>query len=61
MKNKEERNALKEQIITLNEKLKELNEEEMEQVSGGEDLVYCPKCKKTVNKFHVCDSFDVIC
>ena len=55
MKNKEELNALKEEIITLNEKLKELTEEEMEQVSGGMDLVYCPKCKKTVNKVHMCD------
>ena len=61
MKNKEEPNALKEEFITMNEKAAELTKEEMEQVSGGEDLVYCPKCKKTVNKFHVCDSFDVIC
>ena len=59
MKNKEEPNALKDEFITMNEKAAELTEEEMEQVSGGEDLVYCPKCKKAVNKFHMCDSFDV--
>ena len=61
MKTAEEPNALKEQIIALNEKLKELTEEEMEQVSGGTDLVYCPKCKKTVNKVHTCASTDNFC
>ena len=56
MKNKEEPNALKEEFITMNEKAAELTKEEMEQVSGGTDLVYCPKCKKTVNKVHTCAS-----
>ena len=60
MKNKEELNALKEEIITLNEKLKELTEEEMEQVSGGTDLVYCPKCKKMVPNVHDCAGIVVI-
>ena len=55
MKNKEEPNALKEEFITMNEKAAELTKEEMEQVSGGMDLVYCPKCKKTVNKVHMYD------
>ena len=35
MKTKEELNALKEEVETLNKKLAELNEEELEQVSGG--------------------------
>ena len=39
MKTKEELNALKEEVETLNKKLAELTEEELEQVSGGvEDL-----------------------
>ena len=46
MKTKEELNALKEKVETLNQKLTELTEEEMEQVSGGEDLVYCPTCQR---------------
>ena len=37
MKTKEELNAIKEEIETLNNKLAELNEEELEQVSGGTD------------------------
>ena len=61
MKNKEELNALKEEFITMNEKAAELTKEEMEQVSGGTDLVYCPKCKKTVNKVHTCASTDNFC
>ena len=36
MKTKEELNALKEEVETLNKKLAELNEEELEQVAGGE-------------------------
>ena len=59
LKLRKEPNALKEEFITMNEKTAELTNEEMEQVSGGEDLVYCPKCKKTVNKFHMCDSLGV--
>ena len=35
MKTKEELNALKEEVETLNEKLKELTDEELEQVNGG--------------------------
>ena len=35
MKSKEELNALKEEIETLNKKLAELNEDELEQVAGG--------------------------
>ena len=38
MKTKEELNALKEEIETLNKKLHELTEEELAQVSGGVDL-----------------------
>ena len=36
MKTKEELNALKEEVETLNTKLAELSEEELEQVSGGD-------------------------
>ena len=35
MKTKEELNALKEEVETLNEKLHELTDEELAQVSGG--------------------------
>ena len=35
MKTKEELNALKEEVETLNKKLAELNEEELAQVTGG--------------------------
>ena len=35
MKTKEELNALKEEVETLNKKLRELNEEELVQVTGG--------------------------
>ena len=34
-KTKEELNAIKEEVETLNEKLHELTEEELEQVTGG--------------------------
>ena len=34
-KTQEELNALKEEVVTLNEKLHELTEEELAQVSGG--------------------------
>ena len=54
MKTKKELNTLKEQIIALNEKLKELTEEEMEQVSGGEDHVYCPTCQRKMPRKHTC-------
>ena len=36
-KTKEELNALKEEVVTLNEKLHELTEEELAQVTGGFD------------------------
>ena len=36
MKTKEELNALKEEVKTLNKKLAELTEEELAQVSGGD-------------------------
>ena len=40
MKTKEELNALKEEVETLNKKLHELSEEELEQVNGGfENLI----------------------
>ena len=35
MKTQEELNALKEEVVTLNEKLHELTEEELAQVNGG--------------------------
>ena len=35
MKSKEELNALKEEVETLNKKLQELSEDELQQVSGG--------------------------
>ena len=35
LKTKEELNALKEEVATLNKKLKELTEDELKQVSGG--------------------------
>ena len=38
MKTKEELNALKEEVDTLNKKLAELNEDELKQVAGGLDL-----------------------
>ena len=37
MKTKEELNALKEEVETLNKKLAELTEEELKMVSGGRD------------------------
>ena len=51
MKSKEELNALKEEVEAVNEKLQELTEEELAQVTGGAyqgpDLIiaYAP-CKK---------------
>ena len=38
MKTKEELNALKEEVETLNKKLHELTDEELAQVSGGDQL-----------------------
>ena len=47
MKTKEELNALKEEVETLNKKLAELTEKELEQVIGGADV---PKEEK---EFHI--------
>ena len=47
MKTPEELNALKEEVETLNEKLHELTEEELAQVSGGL-LPYKPVIESTV-------------
>ena len=38
MKRKEKLNALKEEVETVSKKLQELSEEELAQVSGGEDV-----------------------
>ena len=38
MKSKEELNIIKEEVETLNKKLQELTEEELEQVTGGVDF-----------------------
>ena len=46
MKTKEELNALKEEVETLNKKLAELSEEELKQVAGGGD-VYEPSYRVT--------------
>ena len=40
MKSKEELNALKEEVETLNKKLAELTDEELAQVSGGTGFIY---------------------
>ena len=42
MKTQEELNALKEEVVTLNEKLHELTEEELAQVTGGTRTSYDP-------------------
>ena len=39
MKTKEELNTLKEEVETVNKKLHELTEEELEQVTGGRILI----------------------
>ena len=46
MKTKEELNAMKEEVETLNKKLHELTEEELAQVSGGTNYPLCgsPVC-----------------
>ena len=40
-KSKEELNALKEEVETVNEKLQELTEEELEKVTGGVGAGVC--------------------
>ena len=50
MKTTEELNALKEEIETLNRKLGELSEKELEQVTGGTIICVnddCANCAKT--------------
>ena len=44
MKTAEELNALKEEVETLNKKLHELTEEELEQVAGGVFIVCNENC-----------------
>ena len=46
MKTKEELNALKEEVETLNKKLAELTDEELAQVSGGGDVPRDPRPKR---------------
>ena len=49
MKSKEELNIIKEEVETLNKKLVELNEDELEKVTGGNDDDYCmyrSECQK---------------
>ena len=52
MKTKEELNALKEEVETLNKKLAELTEEEFSQVTGGinndKDDQECPLCGQII-------------
>ena len=52
MKTKEELNAIKEEVETLNKKLAELTEDELAQVSGGSDTEKptCPRYRETVNQ-----------
>ena len=52
-KTKEELNALKEEVETLNNKLKELTEEELEQVNGGQGI---PSQEATTADIKVGDS-----
>ena len=47
MKSKEELNALKEEVETVSKKLAELNEEELEQVSGGWGIHFGPNGMST--------------
>ena len=44
MKTKEELNALKEEVETLNKKLAELTEEELAQVAGGNSGIPSKRC-----------------
>ena len=60
MKTKEELKALKEEYITLTTKLKELNEDELKELSGG--VAYDPfvKHKETTNQDVATPSHDTI-
>ena len=60
MKTKEELNALKEEVETLNKKLAELTEDELEQVTGGDllprmlsDMLH-PMTPLLTNRLNVC-------
>ena len=56
MKTKEELNALKEEVETLNQKLAELTDEELAQVSGGDaNTSGAQQCSVCVD----CDGFCV--
>ena len=50
MKSKEELKTLKKEVETLNEKLAELSEDELEQVNGGvlPDIIDLPVCGPAV-------------
>ena len=45
-KNKEELDALKEEVKSLNEKLQELTEEEIAQVNGGRSVHFAPVARE---------------
>lgn len=58
MKTKEELDALKDEIEALTKKLAELTEEEMVQLSGGQekdDMIYCPTCRRMRSRYHICN------
>ena len=55
MKTKEELKALKEEVETINKKLAELSEEELEQVSGGVPRM---KIQGSAGKYKLTFSFD---
>ena len=58
-KTKEELNALKEEVETLNKKLAELTEEELKQVTGGdswEEVKVCRKCGSQYTGMHHCNT-----
>ena len=54
MKSKEELNVLKEEVETMNKKLLELTDEELENVGGGEmfiiNMYRCQKCDRIFNR-----------
>lgn len=58
MKTKEELNALKEEVETMNRKLAELSEDELKQVSSGTitpgEVKVCPLCGEQYKLFHMC-------
>ena len=65
MKTKEELNALKEEVETLNKKLAELTEEEITQVYGGAEnnsFKVCPKCGKAImcGEHHSCRRIPIV-